>query len=337
MRSNLSGWDYDRLPAEAEELYRLCDSRIASSLLDHGAAPFHRESTPYLVSTEFPWLGFPDPSLEGRVVMTIGGSGDLPLFFLSMGARRVVAVDISREACWFCELKRAVLRRLEWRAALKFLLADLTAARWFLTARGIPDTLGAEERTLLYGPARGDLSRSARDHWDRRIPQTRSGRSPFGGFRGLAGLCFLDQIPYLACEDSYASWREKSSLYPLLNLPLEHAAVGWKASFDVVYCSNVVEYWREEESTGGSPGTFPSRFEAFLGHCLDLVAPGGDLYFYLFCSPEGEDCASVRRETDLLRRRGWGEDAIEITYRSIPIAGSRFRNTLLRYSKPRRS
>jgi len=319
---------------DADEVYLRCSSPELSPLLEAASPSFHRESAPYLVSTEFPWLGIPRHRLKCRSVLTVAGSGDLPLFFLAFGARRIAAVDVSLHACYFSELKRAVLRHLEWEAALRFFLADLVPARGFLQRRGIPWRLGARERSQLYGLVRAALSRSARDHWDRRLTHTEPGRSPFAEFRGLAALCFLDHIPYLAGKEGYETWRETSAPYPLLNLPLEHAAAASRISFDVIYCSNVIEYWRDEDLASESPGAFHPRLGRFLGHCMDVVAPGGELYFYLFTSASSDSFRSIWHGTAPLRSQGWRGDVVEMSYDCGSIAGSRFRNTLLRHRKP---
>ena len=320
----------DRL---ADELAPGYGSVHCAPSLEPCPASFTRDSAPYLTATEFPWLGFPEESLEGRSVMTIAGSGDLPHFFLAMGARRVVAVDISRKACLFCELKRSVLRNLEWEAALRFLLADLAGARGFLTARGLPSIMGTDERSRLYGLARQDLSQSARDHWDRHMNIPRPGRSPFEGFQGLAGLCFLDHIPYLASKEVYNLWRERSAPYPILNLPIQHATSASRARFDILYLSNVLEYWREDHLTRGSHNAFLSQLDRFIHRSWNLLSPGGDLYFYVFRSIKGDGFKAIWKEMSPLLPRGGRMEVHEISYACGSIPGSRFRNTLLRYHK----
>ena len=334
MRAPVLTWDESWLDMEPDELYLRCGPAHGAPSSEQYSWSFTRESPPYLVATEFPWLGLPGEVLEGRSVMTIAGSGDLPLFFLAMGARRVVAVDVSLEACFFCELKRSILRNLEWEDALRFLLADLAAPRGFLKAMGIPSTLGADERLRLYGLARHDLSRLARDRWDRPMNNPRAGRSPFGGFRGPAGLCFLDHIPYLTSQENYELWRERSAPYPILNLPIQQAAPASRVPFDILYLSNVLEYWREDHLTHGTREAFLSRLEQFILDCWRILSPGGDLYFYVFESAEGDGFESFREEFAPLLPHGGRREVREISYACSSIPGSRFRNTILRYHKP---
>ncbi|MFH0818442.1 MAG: hypothetical protein V1898_00415 [Patescibacteria group bacterium] len=55
-------------------------------------------------------LSQPEYSLEGKKVLTVAGSGDLPLFFLSMGAEQTDAFDISAIACVMTEAKLTAIK-----------------------------------------------------------------------------------------------------------------------------------------------------------------------------------------------------------------------------------
>jgi hypothetical protein len=334
MRKEGITWDESWLQRDADDLYRLCGAAHEPPPSDGGPATFHHDSAPYLVATELPWLVLPEKSLEGRSVLTIAGSGDLPLFFRTAGARRVVAVDVSLNACFFSELKRSALGMLNWRESLAFFLSDLAGARGFLSARGIPPTLAADERWRLYERTRPGLSRSARAHWDGLLKDAGPGASPFRCFRGLPGLCFLEHIPYLASESAHEAWRKHSGPYPILNLPLQQAVGGAGISFDILYLSNVLDYWRQDHrARGGTRASFLSQLEHFLRRAWDLLSAGGRLFFYLFQSRAGRDFQSIRENLAVLRRLGAVEEALEVVYECPSIAGSRFHSTILGYLK----
>jgi S-adenosylmethionine:diacylglycerol 3-amino-3-carboxypropyl transferase len=54
-------------------------------------------------------------------VLCIASAGDLPLSFVALGARKVIAVDVSENQLHLCHLKSAAIEALDREAALKFM------------------------------------------------------------------------------------------------------------------------------------------------------------------------------------------------------------------------
>jgi hypothetical protein len=334
MADEHSYWEEQWLARDAQELYGRCRSLWKSCSNRDREASFHADSAPYLMASEFPWSRISGELIRNRSVMTIAGSGDLPLFFCRQGARRIVAVDISRLACFYNELKRAAVRTLQYRSALGFFLAGLPCAEGFLASRGEPAFMKREERQRIYKTLRHDLSHSACIHWDREFGELKGTESPFRSFRGPTGLCFLDQIPYLANEESYESWKGSVRPYPLMNLPLQQAVAASPIRFDILYVSNILEYWREDHLLRGIAETYSRLLEVFLASAWEKLSPGGCIFFYAFTAKDGRAFKKLRNDLEILDRLGGCEESVDITYCSESLSGSRFRNTLTGFRKP---
>lgn len=226
---------------------------------------------------------------------------------------------------------------LPYRSALRFFLAGLTGAEGFLASRGEPAFMKPDERRRIYSALRQDLSHWARAHWDREFGGLKGKESPFRSFRGPTGLCFLDRIPYLVNEETYEAWRRSVQPYPIMQAPVQRVVADSAVRFDILYMSNVLEYWREDHLFRGNEATYRPLLEEFLVTAWDKVSPGGCIYFYVFAARESQTFRLIRDDLALLERLGGREESAAIAYGSESLSGSRFRNTLTGYHKPFRT
>ena len=322
-----------QFPNQAE-LYEWCDD-LGGEFRVEGAGSFHRNSPPYLMATEHPWWHLAGRSPHGEAAVCIAGSGDVPLFLLQAGAEPVVAVDVSRSACFLNELKRAALRRLPYEDYVVFFLSGLPRASGFLHARRLPQRMPAVERAALYDGLRQDLSAPARVFWDDRCRSTApSESSPFQGFLHTLDLFTLEEIPCLSDPSHYTAWSAGARDYPILNLPMDLALRRLDMLFNMVYVSNVPEYMKMHFLAEENPEGYRTWLESFLRVVLKKLAPGGRFCSYFFQSGDAPSLTADLADFALLEDCGMRLDVRRIEYASAAL-GSRFRNVLAVWEKTR--
>ncbi len=315
-----------------DELYRECDRLLSNHPAALPRTCFHLDSPPYLMATEQPWEGLADCMPAGKSVLTIAGSGDVPLLFLHLNACPVVAVDISRPACFFNELKTAAIMSLHWSDFLAFFLAGIPRAQDFLAGRGVPASLPGSRRLDLYLSVRGNLSGSAASFWDSLLLNGMQRPSPFAHFMRTLDLLSLDSIPFLADEKTYAAWCASATRYPLVNLPLEIALDDADIRFDVVYLSNVLEYMKMRYAAEDDAGGHHAFLDGFLGKASNALNPGGILLFYLFESSASQTFPETLSDFASLEKLGMRCSTRDILYRPSSSCGSSFRHCLLSFT-----
>jgi len=78
-------------------------------------------------------------SVEDGIVLSVASAGDTALSLLALGARQVIAVDISEPQLHLCRLKSAAIECLEREAAaalLGFMVGSTSnRQRWFIQCR----------------------------------------------------------------------------------------------------------------------------------------------------------------------------------------------------------
>lgn len=330
MTTDREKWDRERLSQSQQELYEYCDQLTQSSAFPVSGF-FDKDSPPYLTATELPWSALSSYPLQGRSVLSIAGSGDLPFFFCQAGADPVVAVDLSRPACYLNELKRTALKLFAWEEFLAFFLAGLERARPFLDAVGNHSVVN---RSALYKRVREYLSPSARAFWDCRFTGESGKGSPFQSFLRHSDLFFLEHIPYLRQKETYDSWQKAIKLYPILNFDLDTALKYAGMSFDVLYSSNVLEYSRNHFLLEEAQSCYEHYLNRFFEAAVEVLNPGGILCFYVFQSKDSPAFDVIGNDFNPLPDRGLKRSVREIRYRSSLLSGSLFRNTLLIFEKP---
>ncbi len=278
-----------------EALYRLAGPGEAAAPSGFGA-----DSPAYHWASEFPAraLRALAPQL-GPPALTIAGSGDNCIELLRLGLWPLLAVDVSRAACYVNELKAQALAQGVARA--DFMAGLLPAPRPELLERLAPS-----------------LTPAAAAFWRRAAEG-----------RGAECASLLERRPhlpllaYLATEEDYREACARACPWPLLNLPLEAVLARTRERFGTIYVSNVGEYIQRASLMADRESEVAGRLLDLWGLVAARLAPGGVALAYLF---EGEERARGGPEAGAMAAAG-------LTVRLFPVEferlGTRFHHCLL--------
>ncbi len=245
-----------------DEIYDFCD-RVWTEISYCGSR-FNRWSSPYIFSTEFPWLNWPD-DLPGKYsrVLTIAGSGDVPLFFKYLGVTDLIAVDVSYHACMWNELKRCMVKGFDF-MQIKRIFSDVISS---------PRT----EKKKLWADCFYEIvecmSSNAGKYW---VSIANSGIDIVKKFLRPSDSLFSDKAFYLRDELTYERLKVADLSYSLYNLPLEVMLYKLPdGCLDLIYCSNFIEYLRMDRKKD-----FPGAFRDILVNAMRVLVPNGIICFY---------------------------------------------------------
>jgi len=247
----------DLLTAGQSALYRLCGPPAAAS------SGFHAESPPYLWASEFPARAL--ASLRATLappVLCIAGSGDNAVELLALKLSPLVAVDVSRPACYVSEIKAAALA------------AGLALTDYLRLLPSPPVDLLAR--------LTGALSPEAAAFW-RQAAEC----------GGVEPASLLERVPdrahlaYLASEAAFEQARAAVRRWPLVNLALEDYLARTPHRFGTIYVSNVGEYVRRAALlSGGEEADAQAKLRDLWRLVARHLLPGGVALAYAFESRE---------------------------------------------------
>lgn len=225
---------------------------------------FDRNSPPYLFSTECPWIGWPDDViLEGKRIITVAGSGDIPFYLLYRGVSHLISVDVSHHACAWSELKRVLLKFTPLstlRPCLENLVYSNSADHLWRLLKGV------------YFSVRFSLSSTALNYWDR-IFWGQPILNVFQTWLRPTDVLFIPFLFYIQDEETYKMVQKRLVPYPIITSTLEYLSYDYKPLpfADIVYCSNICEYLMADGDC---------RFHNFLEKIIPLLSPGGIIMCY---------------------------------------------------------
>ncbi len=297
----------------------------------HFNRTFHADSFPYLVPTEYPWTVLHTQILEGMRILTIAGSGEIPLFMAAENPASLVAVDLSQRACFLTELKRAA-----------YLLLDREAfGRFFF--EGLPsygqgpfcDHEGAVGwRFRCYRKLRTRLSPEARDFFDSLLSPFSEG-NPFLSFLRPTDRLHVDSMPSLRDGAAYERWKRGAERnFPIICLAVEeYLEKASPESLDFVYLSNVLEYVRSDFLSSGDEEGYRRHLETF-GKRLDRVlGPGGIVGIYLFLGRMRRAFREMVNELAFHFLPGYKKSFAPVLVRPKRLSGTVWRPTVVLFRK----
>ena len=243
---------------------------------------FDADAAPYLLPTEHPWEALSRISLNGRRVLTIAGSGDIPVFLAAQDPVFLQAVDVSRAACFLTELKRAAYRHLQRRAFLRFFFAGTACSAYLLENADGGLTGKPSERWSLYNTVRPDLTPGARHFFDARITPNADETNPFAQFLRPTDVFHGSLLPPAISEKAYRIWAHGARRpFPIHCGSLEDYLAGTPSCYDLIYTSNVFEYLRARYVMEASAAAFRTFVRSFWESLHRALPPGGCAVFYL--------------------------------------------------------
>lgn len=254
---------------------------------------FDADSAPYLLPTEHPWEALSRFPLEGQRVLTIAGSGDIPVFLASRDPASLDAVDVSRRACFLSELKRAAYRHLRRREFLRFFFAG--TAWWAFPSQDAGDGDASEPfgRLALYWILRPHVTPAAQRFFDALMSAHAEETNPFAPFLRPTDVFHGSLLPPAADEEAYRIWaRGACRHFPIHCASLQDFLAGTDSRFHLVYTSNIFEYLRARYVTEASGAAFRTFVRSFWASLHRALEPGGHAVFYL-C--QGQDTALFPR------------------------------------------
>jgi hypothetical protein len=278
---------------------------------------------PYLFATECPFAALTSGLVSGRRVLSIAGSGDVPLHCAARGARAVLAVDVSEAACALCGLKSAALRTLAYTDFLWFFLAGMDRAAPFLEKRGLDPRFRPDLWLELCRALPGWNPETVGEPRDGSLHR---GTNPFSRWLRPTDLWCLEQISYLADPAVYAGARDGAGLVTVVRDEVAAYLERESELWDVVYLSNVPEYVRSEALA--RDGTWTSDLERLFRCAAGRLAPGGRIVWYVFHDPAAPD-ECYERCVGILEDLGLKARCTAIRYRPDVPLGSRFTNGLV--------
>ncbi|MFH0809358.1 MAG: hypothetical protein V2A77_02635 [Pseudomonadota bacterium] len=215
-------------------------------------------SAPYFWASEFPAaaLGGLAAALKPPV-LCVAGSGDNAIELLRLGLAPLLAVDVSRPACYVNELKAAAL------------------------ASGI----GLKEYSTLFPAPPRPLPRRL-SSW--LSPEAEAFWLGVADAGDLECASLLDREPepgllaYLSTEASFAQTSSAVGRWPLLNLSLECFLELTPDLFGLIYVSNVCEYIARGLLLADRGDEIRARLSDFYRLAASRLAAGGAVLAYVF-------------------------------------------------------
>lgn len=296
---------------------------------------FHEDSEPYLVPTEHPWEALSHVPLGGRRILTVSGSGDIPIYLASQGPAFLQAVDVSRRACFLTELKRAAYRHLSRFEFLHFFFGGMASAASFLERAPEGAAIDFSDRSSLYHSLRQDLSGAARDFFDARMMTRPAKTNPFAEFLRPTDVFHGELFPPLGSEEAYRLWSAGARRqFPVLGRSLEDFLAVTRSCFDLVYTSNVFEYVRARHVLHASAATFRRFMRSFWDVLHRVLAPGGRVGFYVCQGHETQPFAGIVKELAPPHRMRYKRCLAPVTLRPRALPGAVWRHAVVFFEKP---
>lgn len=279
---------------------------------------FDAESSPYILSTDFPFLMWPRIDWHGKKVLLIADSGDNIFTLWPLGVSQIVAVDIARKACFLNELKSAALRKLSFSEFQKLFAPGYEN-------RLIPRTTPAEKRPL-YLKIRDLVSSQCRAWLDSEIGIT---DFPSPCWRELM---FAHLIPHFNSKEAFNRAKHSFKPYTLINLPIETALENSDDQYDAIYLSNIPDYIKQSLLMEERDSEISPVLEKLYALSMTRLKQAGFLMIYIFGDAVSQPdlCA---HEVEIGEKLGLFLDMERITFSTPLIEGSFFTHTLLVITK----
>lgn len=283
---------------------------------------FSGHSAPYLFSTEFPFVHLTRDLVADRRILAIAGSGDIPLHCAGLGARKVVALDVSRRAIHLCSLKYAALRELSYEQFLWFFLAGIGRAEHFLQGRGVDPGFHQGRWLELYQRLLASQPGLAGQ-----FEESPAGNPFFPELRPTE-LWFLELIPYLGQPDLFCSAKQEVSAIDPVQGEIARFLECSPKSWDFIYLSNIPEYIRTDALLQNEEKSWLPELETLFRKAARGLTPGGVVGWYVFHDPQRpEECLSAAEE--IWKEQGFQITKLTIVYGCDPPVKSRFLNGLI--------
>jgi len=295
---------------------------------------FDADTAPYLLPTEHPWEALSRMPLNGRRVLTIAGSGDIPVFLASQEPASLEAVDVSRGACFFAELKRAAYRHLPRREFLRFFFAGTACSPFLLknAENGIASKPPA--RWSLYRTVRPDLTPAARHFFDARITPNADETNPFVQFLRPTDVFHASLFPPAIREEAYTIWaRGARRHFSIHCCSLEDYLAETHSCFDLIYTSNVFEYLRIRYVMDASAAAFRTFVRSFWESLHRALAPGGCAVFYLCQGHETALFPRLLKELAPPRPMRYKKHLVPVILRPPALSGTVWRHVVVLFEK----
>jgi hypothetical protein len=285
-----------------------------------------------LFATEFPFAILTRELVEGKDVLTIAGSGDLPLHFAAQDARSVLALDISAPACAFCSLKFAAVKEFDYHDFLWFFLAGIERAQLFLEDKGVNVTFNHHRWRGLYEDLRNKNPTLPSGEWEDRQKQ---GFHPFAAGLHHTELWFLPQIPYLVNETMFQAVKRCVDKIRLFQDDIGNYLRQQKKRWHLIYLSNVPEYIRSNGVFHDQSEKWREDLEAIFQQADKNISSRGEICWYVFHNPSKPDECLEFCERFVCRLK-FQVTRKTITYWSDFFKSSRFTNGLITACKKRK-
>ncbi|WP_139796429.1 hypothetical protein [Desulfacinum hydrothermale] len=296
-----------------------------------GGTSFHGDSDPYLVPTEHPWRALADRDLTGKRVLTVAGSGDGPVFWNARGVEAVVAVDVSRKACFLTELKRAaygMLHRQEFACLFFSGLEEVEPADAQIEGSGRdPKACYQKVRSLLTGPARA--------FFDPLFDGAPEGSTPLTRFLRPTDRIHVALFPPLTSQAAYRAWAAGAARpVSIVCAPVERFLEETAASFHLIYLSNILEYVRRDFLLAEDDGGFRRFLERFWTRVDRALEPAGAVGVYIFQGQDTHAFSHAMEDLAIPLHMGYKAEFIPVTIRPPGLDKAVWRHTLVFLVKP---
>jgi len=292
---------------------------------------FHADSSPYLVPTEHPWDALAALDLQGKRVLTVAGSGDLPVFLAGLGPSDLAAVDVSRKACWMCELKRAAYGTLNRREFSLLFFPGIS------TAAGVenPPEDAPEAQRACYRRVRPLLSDPARAFFDPIFGSAPKGSNPLARFLRPTDRLHVPLLPSLAGDEDYGRWAAGTARgFSIVCASVEEFLEKENAPFHFLYLSNILEYVRADFYMAEEEAGYRRFLESFWTVLDRALEPAGTVGVYIF---QGKDTAAFQECLEDLAipvRMGYKAKFVPVAIRPPGLGRTVWRHTLALLDKP---
>lgn len=295
---------------------------------------FCEDSPPYLVPTEHPWEALARFPLRGRRILTIAGSGDIPVSLASHGPASLEAVDVSQGACFLTELKRAAYRHFTRWEFVHFFFGGMASRPLLLESLGAEPAPGLCQRSSLYRSVRQHLSPEAQAFFDPRLMASAEEKHPFAEFLRPTDMCHVSLLPPLRSDSAYRLWSSGARLnFPIYCASLENFVRSMDSCFDLIYTSNVLEYLRARIVLQASVSVFRSFIRSFWEALHRILAPGGRVGVYVFQGHETEPFARMLKELAPPRPLRYKRHLMTVTLRPKALPGAVWRHVVVFFEK----
>lgn len=269
--------------------------------------------------------------MEGKLILTVAGSGDIPLHFAVNGARSVLALDISGAACALCSLKFAAVKKFDYRDFLWFFLAGIERAQLFLRERYVDTKFEASQWHRLYQRLLNYNPTLEGGEWTHRIAK---GLHPFTGGLRPTELWFLHQISYLTKDTLFQAVKRCVDKITLVHAELKDYLQQERKVWDLIYLSNIPDYIRSGSLLADESWKWRSDLKSLFQSAVKNISSQGTICWYVFHDPDKVDeCLEFCEE--FLRTLRFQVTRKTIIYSCNSLPNSRFTNGVILASRER--